>query len=101
MGTRKVTIDTTGEEIAADNPKRTSLLIVNNGANVLFIGQDPPTGANPPNIPIQPNGSLSIQAQTGDEPWTTWWGQTSVGSDDVRVAEQFGIAALRRPDVTS
>lgn len=91
MAMYPVSVSTSSTEIARYNEKRTSLVILNNGLNVVFISQDEANIlAN--GYPLDPGGAVSFTEIDGDEPALRIYGQTSAGTSDVRVTEGYGLS---------
>ena len=99
MATRPFTAGTATAKIAADNPRRTALSFINNGAADIFLSQDQSAVTTNGYVVAAGNGLDLIRA-LGDEPQTEWYVQTAAVNVNVRVLEAFGqLPVLFTPGV--
>jgi hypothetical protein len=88
MAFRSVSVLTTVTKIAAFEPRRKSLTLVNIGTERMFISHDELSVATE-GFPIDPGVSASFSENDGDDPRLALFGQTTTTVVDVRVQEGF------------
>lgn len=89
MAYRAVTVDTTTREIIPYRADRTSLVMLNNGTDDIYISNDPQNVATN-GFRVGPGVVVSLTVADGDEPELAIWAVASSGSQDVRIIEQYG-----------
>ena len=95
MGFYSRTVTTVETELTAYNKSRTSISIMNLGVNRVFISQ------NPANIaaegwPLDPGWAIGLSVIDGDEPDLALHAVAGVGSNNVRIVEQYGNEQIAR-----
>jgi len=92
----QVTVGTTAERLVHYDEDRTSLLILKDDAQALFIGTDRESTTVAAGFPIAgQGGSISISDFLGSDPRLEYFGVVSAGTGDVRIlASKSGIFAL-------
>ena len=89
MPSRPVTVATTPTLLLPYNPRRTSVVIFNEDAAAVFIGEDE-TSLLTRGSPVTPGGAVAFAAVDGDTPENILFGISAAGGADVRILEQFG-----------
>ncbi len=88
MAFRQVNVDATVRKLAAFEPKRRTLSLVNLGTARLFVSYDE-QNIIAEGFPVDPGVMLSFSEIDGDDARLALFGQTAGTSDDVRVEEGF------------
>jgi len=80
------TINTTQSRIATAQALRTSLVVLNNSANIVYVGAK---GQDAQGWPIGPGGTVSFKVPE-DNPTEELWAISSGAATNIRVYEGYG-----------
>lgn len=95
MGFYTRNIPTTEIEVTGYNKRRTSVAIMNLGTGRVFVSQDPANIADN-GWPLDPGWAMGLTVLEGDEPDLALYAVSDVGTNGIRVVEQFGKDLIER-----
>lgn len=88
MGNYSHTATTTATKAVTYNKARTSLVITNASGATVFVSENP-TEITTKGTPIPAGESYGWNPENGDQPELEQWVQTSAGTSDLRIIEQY------------
>jgi hypothetical protein len=88
VGFRAVSVPTTVVQLASYNPRRTAIVIINNGTATVYIS-DNQADVSTQGFPLASGASFSLIKADGDDPTVALYGVASTGTQDIRVAESW------------
>jgi len=89
MPFRQVTVGTTVTNIVPYNEKRSTIIIRNVSGSTCYI-HDSQVDVISKGFPLDVGDVLSLIKKDGDQPEYALYGQTSTGTADLRIIEQYG-----------
>jgi hypothetical protein len=90
VGLYSISVDTTIKNVVPYNPRRVVLVIFNNGANTIYLSENP-VRVLEEGIPLSPGANMSFLKVDGDDPRIAWYACTASGTSELRIYEGFEV----------